>query len=462
MALLEVLYWYLNNSSVRSQRWIKLAHVCRRWRYIIFASPLRLNLGLLCRGSNPVREMLDIWPPFPIEIIGDRCSEEGADNIIAALEHNDRVCRIYISSMSSLTFGRFARAMQEPFPELKHLTLRSPNETLVFPETFLAGSAPHLRYCSVDYLPFPALRKLLLSASHLVSLYLHKIPHSAYIPPEAMVTCLSAVTNLGLLELRFLSPRSRPDRASRRPPPLIRNILPSLTVFSFHGVSEYLEDFISQIDAPRLCSLDIDFFHQLTLDVSQLHQFINRTETLRELSVANVILGNGHAEVELSGQTPASSRAWIRLSIQCNKSDWQLSFLAQACNSLSPTLSTVETLNIRGSNYQPLRPGWEDDIENSQWLELFHPFTSVKNLDLSWKLVPLAIPALRQLAEEGVADVLPVLQKLSLGGLALPGLIQKDLGQFVAARQHFNNSLTVQLWNGRIWTPVEAREVNDH
>jgi hypothetical protein len=206
--------------------------VCRRWRYIVFASPLRLHLTLFCKGSKPVRDMLDIWPPLPILIQDHRCPREGADNIIAALEHNDRVCQISIEveEVLSSVLGRFAKAMQEPFPELTHLGLWSANgTTLVVPETFLGGSAPRLQYCHMDYLPFPALRKLLLSANHhLVRLYLTKIPHSGYTSPEPMVTCLSAATSLEFLDLRFQSPRSRPDRASRRPPPLIRTILPAL------------------------------------------------------------------------------------------------------------------------------------------------------------------------------------------------------------------------------------------
>ena len=36
--------------------------------------------------------MLDIWPPLPIEVLN--FDTYRPDNIIAALEHNDRVCRI--------------------------------------------------------------------------------------------------------------------------------------------------------------------------------------------------------------------------------------------------------------------------------------------------------------------------------------------------------------------------------
>ncbi|KAH9970668.1 hypothetical protein BJV74DRAFT_256993 [Russula compacta] len=336
--------------------------------------------------------------------------------------------------------------MQEPFPELTHLALRSRDGSLL-PETFLVGPAPRLRYCCLDYLPFPALRKLLLSSSHLVILRLDKIPHSMYISPEAMVACLAVATSLVSLDLKFLSLRSRPNRATRRPPPLIRTILPALTDLFFQGVSEYSEDFISRVDAPLLNRVTIYLFHQLALDLSQLHQFIRRTDALSSVNVANLEFGNRQASVQLV-LTSYRSFPKIKLLTQCSGSDRQLSFLAQTCSSLSPTLSTFETLNVRNVGFRPLRTYWEDDMENSQWLELFRPFTSVRYLSLSEEIVPLVGPALQQLAEESVTDVLPVLQKLRLQGLEPSEPIPKDIGQFVAARRLLNHPITVESWDG--------------
>ncbi|KAH9961393.1 hypothetical protein BJV74DRAFT_353413 [Russula compacta] len=450
-ALLEVFDFYLIDVGFNDKWWIMLAHVWRRWRYLVFASPLRLNLILYCTARKPVREILETWPPLPIVIRGLECVEKGADNIIAALEHNDRVrgIDIHITQVSSSVLGRFARAMQDPFPELTYIEFRSADGALVLPlpEAFLGGSAPHLQSCYLDNLPFSALRKLLLSASHLVTLSLENIPQSVYISPEAMVACLAVTTSLESLYLRFLSPRSRPDRETRRLPPLIRTILPTLTDFRLHGASEYLEDFISQVDAPLLDRVDIILFHQLSLDVSQLHQFIGRTEALSALSIANVGLA-GYPSVELSQQGQEFSHPGIKLSMSCSRSDWQLSFLAQACGLLLPTPSTFETLNISENRYRSLTPGWEDDMENGQWLELFHPFTSVKNLYLSKKLALLVAPALQELTEERVTDVLPMLQNLYVEGLQ-PSvhMTRKGISQFVAARELSNHPVTVEPWD---------------
>src|ERR1700677_1991322 len=58
--------------------WHKLVHVCSKWRRIIFSSPRRLGLQLLCTYGTPVRRNLGYWPPFPLII---ECSTyRGADD----------------------------------------------------------------------------------------------------------------------------------------------------------------------------------------------------------------------------------------------------------------------------------------------------------------------------------------------------------------------------------------------
>ncbi|KAH9997432.1 hypothetical protein BJV74DRAFT_986881 [Russula compacta] len=419
---------------------------------VITSKMVEMAIYRLCiTASKPVRATLDTWPPLPIVIEGFRFSEEGADNIIAALEHKDRVRGIYIyteKEVSIWVLGRFARAMREPFPELTNVTyLSAYGTTVVLPDIFLGGSAPRLRSCSLDYLPLPALRQLLLSARHLVHLHLGDIPNFAYISPEAMVTCLSAATSLKALDLIFSPSQYRPDRASRRPPSLIRTILPTLTDFIFHGFSEYLEDFFSRIDAPLLDAVNISLFHQISFDVSQLRQFICRTEALSALNIANVVLGDCYSSIKLSQQMLGDPRPRISLSIERDGSDWQPPFLAQVFSSLSPTLSTLQTLTVCERGFQPPRPGWEGDVENNRWLEVFHPFTSVKTLYLSKNVAPLVVPILQQLPEEGVTDVFPMLQRLYLEGFQPSGPIQDGIGQFVAARQSINHTVTVEPWD---------------
>jgi hypothetical protein len=121
---------------------------------------------------------------------------------------------------------------------------------------FLAGSAPRLRKLSLCWIQFRAMKKLLLSASHLVTLRLVGIPDSGYMSPETMVSCLSAMSRLGYLVLEFESPRSHPNQC---PLTDTRSALPALTFLRFRGASTYLEVLVAQIDTPLLQALHISF-----------------------------------------------------------------------------------------------------------------------------------------------------------------------------------------------------------
>ncbi|KAI9431560.1 hypothetical protein H4582DRAFT_2062637 [Lactarius indigo] len=73
--LLEVFDFYrMSGKSLCPTRiktawnWYELVHVCTRWRRIIFGSPRRLDLLLICTRGTPVRRSLGCWPAFPIAI----------------------------------------------------------------------------------------------------------------------------------------------------------------------------------------------------------------------------------------------------------------------------------------------------------------------------------------------------------------------------------------------------------
>jgi hypothetical protein len=286
------------------EAWQLLVHVCRRWRRIVFGSPCRLNLRLVGTSKTPARDTLDVWPTLPLLIDDNGCLSEGLDNIIAMLEHRNRVCQIKLRFHSSLLLEKIMAAMQVPFPELTHLVLSSYTETdLVLPDSFLATSAPRLRHLTLRHFLFPALPNLLLSAAHLVDLHLRNIPRSAYIPPETVATLISTLTSLESLSLEFKSAQSRPDWASRRPPPPTRSVLFVLTSFSFQGAKEYIDDLVACIDAPRLNSLFITFIEEFGINTPQLIQFICRTPGLKALKEAHLAF-NYHA-------------AWVHLSSGC-------------------------------------------------------------------------------------------------------------------------------------------------
>jgi hypothetical protein len=110
-----------------------------------------------------------------------RCGQypisSGMDNIIAALEQSNRVCRVSLVHLRRSQVQEVLAAMQVPFPELTYLQLSSDDETspapLVIPDSFLGGFAPHLRHFFLDGIQFPESPTVLLSATtHLVTLWL--------------------------------------------------------------------------------------------------------------------------------------------------------------------------------------------------------------------------------------------------------------------------------------------------
>ena len=98
--LLEIFACYVDESKMRGA-WRTLACVCRRWRSIALGSPRRLDVRIFCSERIPVRDKLDLWPPFPIVLSIDYQRRLGGDNILAALEHHDCVCEIVIWNIPS-------------------------------------------------------------------------------------------------------------------------------------------------------------------------------------------------------------------------------------------------------------------------------------------------------------------------------------------------------------------------
>jgi len=373
------------------------------------------------------------------------------DNILAALEHHDRVRHIELRGFSNAQLGRFAAVTQEPFPELTFLELLSDGRGAapVLPGSFFGGFAPRLHTVHLKGIPFPPVRELLSSATDIVDLDLWNMPYSGFVSAEETVNCLAAMTSLKSLFLGFHSPRSCPDPANQHPPPPIRTVLPALTHFKYRGVSETLEDLVARIDVPLLDNAEITFFNQLLFDSSRLPQFITfigRINKFKVFDQACVLFQSRYGQVRLSPQPGTVDHATLKLKIACKASDWQLSSLSQVCDrSLLPY--TVERLDIRED--PGLKSHWKDDMENGQWKELLDPFTAVKDLYLSKELALRIALALKELV--WATEVLPLLQNIFLEGPEPSRVVQEAIGPFIAARQFSNYPVAVHYWKEGKW-----------
>jgi len=358
----------------------------------------------------------------------------------AAIVPRNRVCEINLSYITRSQFQRLASAMQEQFPALMHLklvckvdySLPAPARWAVssLPDGFLSGSAPRLQSLQLSSTSFPALPKLLLSATDLVYLTLSDFPRSENFSPETFVTCLAVLVNLKSLFIEFKDQPAPSNWESRRPSLITRTVLPALTRFEFQGDSEYLEDVVARIDTPLLDSIWITFFQLFIFDFPQLAQFMRRTTRFQEFNEAHVDFNMLGVQVASLPPTRAFDENFgLRIL------DWRILSLIQTMTSFFPSIYTVEHLYI----YRP--ECLIGDFEDGEWLEFIHPFTSVKNLYVVKEMSQSIAFALQELVGE---DVLPALESLFLEDFGPP--VQEAIGPFIAARQLSGHPVAVSHW----------------
>ena len=445
-------------------RWHVLAHVCRRWRQIVLESPRRLDLQIFCTNGTPVRENLDIWPPFPISIqYRDTTKTLDKDSLFAALEHPGRICHIELCQIGQ-HLSEVATVIQEPLPALEHLTLdfdfwREGGETPTLPIGFLGGFAPRLRYMRLNGIHFPTLPTLLSSTSNLVDLYLNDIPEDDRTSPEAMVLCLAALTKLKFLQIGLQSflPASEFDGIPL--PPVTRTVLPALTCFHFQGNNVYLEEFVSRIDSPQLNSISINFFNGLnviyfdyfnfTLDagVAQLFMFVDRSEAFEKTLIKDldVIFANSwmafetYPRLESHPDWHLIGASTYRLVIHKN-----IQSIAEMFSQPSKMLSHVIHLKLSCDPDEVYH--LRDELQF-----LLCKFTTVRTLRISKEFARQVALELEDIAGEMVAQVLPVLDFIYLDDQPM-SCVEK----FLAARQSSGHPVTI------VETEVEIDDIMEY
>ena len=440
-ALLDIFDFYQHNHSrIKCQWWSLLVHVCRRWRQIIFESPHRLNLQILCTHGTPVKNYLGVWPAFPIVINYPRkiprrkppMNSRVERDIIAALEHPGRVSffRLHTLGTYGIQAENILTAMHEPFPILTCLDVnvdRGPRIP-VLPAKFLGGSALRLQELTLSSFPYPALPTLLLSTSDLVKLDLFLMPPTGYISPEDMVASLAALPKLDTFVIGFQLVTSRPDRIHT--PPVTRAVLPALTHFRFKGASEYLEDLVGRIDGPQLNQIEVTYLNQVVdYQVVQFSEFIHRT-VAPEMSLFR------HAQCTFSNSTVA-----FTMFSHANYSPWdrhpvttiisgrpincRVSHLTHILSHLSAKLSNVVHLKLN------VEPGvWLLSDADVEWMRLLHQFSAVQTLYVSQELAGRVALALEATTAAMADEVLP-----SLNLIHVVGRPASSIEKFIAARQ---------------------------
>ncbi|KAI9445985.1 hypothetical protein H4582DRAFT_519707 [Lactarius indigo] len=394
--------------------WYTLVHICRRWRRLVFASSIRLNLQLRCTFGTPVNDMIRHSPPFPLVLdygphILKKWTAEDELGFLLASQHLPRVSEIVLSA-PGLTLAKLTTGMTEVAPRLETLSLHSQTSEIVLPKRFLEGGAPQLCHLILTGAALSPLQPLLSSATSLVSLVLERIPSSAYFSPDSLVAQLRTMPSLQVLSISFLSTVPRPGFRGERLLPraqMARIELPGLTQLIYRGVSAYIEALLSRILLPRIEDVDIALFNQLTLDIPRTCEFVRELDSLRPTR-ARIDFAETSAHVLVSAPQSTTSSPDVFLSISCTRLDFQVSTTAQLCAGLSATLLPVEEL-VLGFHQGGTLP---EEVDPALWRGLLAPFGRVGTLRVHVALATDVECALRL----GPADqlLLPELKELVL------------------------------------------------
>jgi hypothetical protein len=394
-------------------KWGILVHVCRRWRQVIFASPLRLHIQLHCTDGTPVRKHLGCWPAFPIVIdYGpfEGLSPNDEDNVLAALEHPNRVCLLNLC-LSAEQLAKLVTVTREPFPVLTKLRLSLDDwdewPVLGLPSGFLGGFVPCLQELRLNAIPFQELPTFLLSARDLVALHLACIPPTGYIPPEAMVACLATLPRLRSLYISLqisTSLRHRIDAALvTDAAPVPRTVLPALTYIGSSDVCNYVEDLVARMDCPQFNSFNLTYRNpSIDFQVSQIFKLINRSEDPRLglFRLVDVLLTPDNITLKVSHK-PHYVFIWLI------GNNWGVWHVVQVFSQFSAKLSNVRHLSITSWGRLP-------ELGRTDWVQLLYPFTTLQTLCVVGNCVGHVAFALEGVDKEMADEWLPALDLVYL------------------------------------------------
>ena len=378
--------------------------------------------------------MLAQSPPLPLVIDyfdADRDITAEEEGIILALEQRDRVRRIRLQ-IAVLNLPKFITSVDEEYPMLEYLVMGSSNNrgtTLMLPETL---QAPHLRHLLLHEFVLPIRSQLLTTAVGLVTLRLYMGHPTTYFQPNTLLQWISFMPQLEALVVGFYFPvpNHYVERQITHAPIVTHVALPNLRSFEFRGVSAYLEAVVRRITTPRLESLTVRFFKQLTFSVPRLLQFMDTTEILRFDSV-QFQFSRHEVQVVFYSHEGAITIP-LAIHVDCWHLDWQVSSVVTFFSSHSQIPSMVEHLTLEHEVHS--RSSEEhNEVDRTQWRKLLRSFINVKTLLIGDGLVKELSRSLRLEDGELALELLPRLQELIYTGSGDTG---DAFTPFIDARQN--------------------------
>ena len=337
-----------------------------------------------------------------------------------ALQQHERVHRVHVAA-STTVLCNFFKAMNCEFPMLESLFLHLSTESragLELPEKLLA---PLLHHLTLSNISLPIQSQLLRQAEGLITLRLWNAPASSEFKPAHLVAQLVGMSHLEVLMVQFYTPIPNRRFEILAQPTAIT--LPSLKLLAFRGGSTYLEGILTQLNAPLLSTLEIEFFNQLTFNLGGLHQFVHTTGNFKFRST-EIHFDKEFVSVIMALHPERADSHLFLVKVKCRPLGWQAACASQICHALEPVLAGVERLTLAfHKDGSVLR---QDEIDIEKWHGLLRTFAGAQSLRLSGSLVGDLFRSLQLDEEKLPLDLLPKLRELT-GAPARPTPPYDDL-----------------------------------
>jgi hypothetical protein len=457
--------------------WYRLIQVCRLWRYIILSYPTFLDLHLVCTYGTPVEAMLNHSPPFPLILYypGKRgaqgtISDEDKRGATFALRQRERVRRVHIAGLTATSLRDLLGTMNDEYPTLQRLVIRSHPEPRPNPTTSTTAKlpaklrAPLMRRLVLSNVSLPSAPSQLLpdASENLSTLGLIDFPASPHdFDPAYLTAQLAALSRLEMLTIHFGAavPNREVSRMllqAHRARTASRTVLPRLRILAYRGCSAYLDQgILARFDAPNLRTLNVELFYQPTLSLPSLLHFVRAPDALKFLSAAlyfekhlvSLIIDPLDKHARGPGDTHP-----LHMQVKINALDSQVPGITQLCSALAPLLARTENLTLGFHKDGPVAAvevgepaGWQGGdvvVDHVQWRALLRIFQGVKTLQVTGGHIGdlfrvLQPPRHHDGDEDGDGDVfalevLPALEKLVPRGW---GHTKDAFAPFIAARE---------------------------
>ena len=371
--------------------WINLVHVCSKWRTVVFASYVRLDLGVLVGPKKPGHIKTILSGPLPISIDYQHIYEPITGSALwrmrATLKHHpDRVRKITFQGKRA-NFDKFFELTNRAFPVLDTLSLHFCGPYVKIPDTFLRGPdlsdlhhdlrhLRHLELTGVSRVSLPPISKFLLSATALTDLVLHfDNSHQSPLSETSLLACLKGLSCLRSLDLGFIS---GPVTSSQPSTPKDIVTLSKLTFFRYIGHDIlFFDALVAGLSAPSLRDVEVQYCAGIWPPmVVHIPRFINEIE--EHYHVVHVVFQAWLFHLSLLSQSGYISHCkpgfkFGTISLLPSESIMRMSGV------LSTTLATVEELHL--SFDKASTDVWEDLIPwRRSWRKFLQQFPSVKVL----------------------------------------------------------------------------------